>query len=319
MSTARFFQSMIRAHLGAAAIVDGEGRVVVSNQDARTQLGVRAGTKFSACCNDPAQAESDLAFSAGSTANYVFAVDFLAHETVAVFGSRLMPEPIDMKQTWVLLRFDTQANLAANFEVQSDRVERLNRRLRDETKRRRALEAANASLEQEMHRDSKTLLLTHEGLERALKDHVARPNAAPLAMIYLDLNDFKKINDTYGHGAGDVAIVEVGRIIRSNLRRGDLAARLGGDEFAIVLVGPQDRNEVGLFVARLHDLMAVPILYRDPTTGDAHPIQLSFSAGVAQYPADTKDISLLATFADQAMYRAKGRGIPTGIYIRRQG
>ena len=166
--------------------------------------------------------------------------------------------------------------------------------MRSEIERRLALEIANASLTEEVQHDAKTCLLTPKGLEEVLRSHVQTTPESPLSMIYLDLNDFKIINDTLGHDAGDLAISEVGRILRENLRQHDIAARMGGDEFAIVLRGAQSRPRINQFVLRLHELISEAIEYRDPVTDKIHMITLSFSAGVARYPSDTRDVSLLS-------------------------
>lgn len=123
-----------------------------------------------------------------------------------------------------------------------------------------------------------------------------------LAVCYLDLDDFKLINDTFGHETGDRLLVEVARRLREELREGDTVARLGGDEFALLLNdigGPADCRET---VARIFAALAKPF----PVVDDVVPI--SASIGVTLFAGAGDDDDGLLRQADQALYLAKRAG-----------
>lgn len=123
-----------------------------------------------------------------------------------------------------------------------------------------------------------------------------------LAVLFIDLDGFKPVNDTWGHAAGDAVLVEVARRLLDNVRESDIAARLGGDEFVVVLTEAVDRSGVVIAARNLLQALAVP--YALPE-GRA---DVSASIGVAFYPEDGLAAEALLTVADQAMYRAKAAG-----------
>ncbi|AML52290.1 GGDEF domain-containing protein [Falsihalocynthiibacter arcticus] len=309
-----YYQKVANAYAGATVIVDLDGKIVAVNNAANEKFAFNLGDDFCASFMDPQAALLGLQESAAPNANHLFQIKLAGQETLAIFGTGVVPEPSQSfrGKPSVLLRLETQSALSSRFTSSpTDGLEDLNQRLRFEIERRLKLEMENATLEEKVKRDPKTSLLTRGGMDKALRAHVQETPDVPLIMIYLDLNGFKTINDNLGHDAGDLAIAEVGRILKENLRQDDIAARLGGDEFAVVLKGAQSRAQIQQFVLRLHDLICEPFDYTDPLTKQVHLIDLSFSAGVAKYPSDTKDVGLLTVFADRAMYSAKARGVPS--------
>ena len=122
------------------------------------------------------------------------------------------------------------------------------------------------------------------------------------AVLLLDLDDFKGINDSYGHAAGDRVLVEVAARLRSALRAGDVIARLGGDEFTVLLANVAD-TEVAMDVAR-KVLAAVSM----PCQVDGYELEPGGSIGVAMCPQDADDPITLLRYADLAMYAAKEAG-----------
>ncbi len=122
------------------------------------------------------------------------------------------------------------------------------------------------------------------------------------ALLFVDLDHFKNVNDTLGHAAGDALLVEVARRLRASVRNSDLVARLGGDEFLLLLVGPDIRTEIEQVRARLMHKMA------DPVALMGHSVHITPSVGVALYPQDGTDVQTLLRNADLAMYTAKERG-----------
>lgn len=123
-----------------------------------------------------------------------------------------------------------------------------------------------------------------------------------LAVIFLDLDGFKPINDTYGHEIGDQVLIEVAQRIKACIRLDDTASRLGGDEFAILLNDISSVEHCERLVSRL--LRTIQLPYRI----DGDFIQLGASMGVTIYPLDQADADTLLRHADQAMYQAKQTG-----------
>jgi two-component system CheB/CheR fusion protein len=120
-----------------------------------------------------------------------------------------------------------------------------------------------------------------------------------LAIIYLDLDSFKEINDTLGHGAGDVVLKHVAHQIVSSVRRTDAVARIGGDEFVIVLPGVSDRSEV----MQVANTVARAIV--EPVEVEERLLSVSASLGISMYPLDGMDTDTLLKVADESMYKVK--------------
>jgi diguanylate cyclase (GGDEF)-like protein/PAS domain S-box-containing protein len=137
--------------------------------------------------------------------------------------------------------------------------------------------------------------LLHERLEAALRDP-----SNDVSVLYLDIDDFKNLNDTLGHGYGDSALSEIARRLTANLRDTDLAARLGGDEFAVLLEGPGAVTPMDVAERLLHALRAPIVLGH-------HRVQLTVSLGAAMREPDSTVASLTRN-ADIAMYLAKTDG-----------
>ena len=127
-----------------------------------------------------------------------------------------------------------------------------------------------------------------------------------LSVVYLDLDGFKAINDTYGHACGDELLIALAQRMKAALREQDSLARIGGDEFVAVLVDLEDPNDSLVVLERLLQAAAEPVtLYR---AGDPVVVCVSASAGSALYPLDGQDADMLLRNADHAMYRAKQSG-----------
>lgn len=136
-------------------------------------------------------------------------------------------------------------------------------------------------------------------LNHALKNTQRTPE--PVAVLMLDLDEFKDINDIHGHHTGDALLVEVATRMAACIRPGDTAARLGGDEFALVL--PEADQHVAVQVAqRLLEAVSTPVVV------DSAHLRLGASIGIAISPPDLEDGDHLLRDADQAMYAAKRRG-----------
>ena len=123
-----------------------------------------------------------------------------------------------------------------------------------------------------------------------------------LAVCFLDLDDFKQVNDNYGHEIGDALLIEVAKRIKSCIREEDTASRQGGDEFALLLNDIESYSQVEQTLERIHNALAQPYLIDD------YPHQIMVSSGVTLYPSDDSDIDTLLRHADIAMYKAKQTG-----------
>jgi len=130
----------------------------------------------------------------------------------------------------------------------------------------------------------------------------ARRDGAPLALLFLDLDGFKAVNDRHGHKAGDELLVEIARRLRQTVRESDMLARLGGDEFALLAPNAKDGRELAHVAQRLLQVLDDP---RQPALSD-QPIGASI--GVALFPEDASDVQGLFAAADAAMYAAKRAG-----------
>ena len=122
------------------------------------------------------------------------------------------------------------------------------------------------------------------------------------ALMYIDLDRFKDVNDTLGHVAGDAVLGEAGARLRSIVRSEDPAARFGGDEFAVLLTGMTSPGEVDALATRICTALC------DPFVTDGREVQISASVGIAVYPDDGTSANDLLRCADAALYRAKEQG-----------
>ena len=133
--------------------------------------------------------------------------------------------------------------------------------------------------------------------------HRAQRHGGMFALVYVDVDRFKEVNDTWGHGAGDAVLIELSARLRGALRENDTVARLGGDEFALVLEELDDINDAHRLMERVTLSLQAPMHYlRD---GEQLTLAIAASIGVAAYPADGAEVDALLHAADQAMYMIK--------------
>lgn len=158
-------------------------------------------------------------------------------------------------------------------------------------------------LEHRANHDSLTGLANRDHLRITLQSSIeqaARTDAC-VALLYLDLDGFKFVNDRGGHDAGDHVLREIAARLRQGIRQGDVLARVGGDEFVVLLPSCRNVDAAHSIAEALRASLAPPITF----SGDQ--FQLDASIGVASFPEDGIDADTLLTHADQAMYAAKRR------------
>jgi diguanylate cyclase (GGDEF)-like protein len=142
--------------------------------------------------------------------------------------------------------------------------------------------------------------LFNDRLQQAIA--TALRNKSRLALMFIDLDKFKPVNDTYGHGVGDLLLKEVALRIQDCLRESDTAARIGGDEFVVLLPAIETEQDAGTVGEKVLDALNRPFVLA------GHTLEISGSIGVAVYPEHGKDEKLLVKSADIAMYHAKKNG-----------
>ena len=154
-------------------------------------------------------------------------------------------------------------------------------------------------------RDGLTGLYNRRAFNELLASTIAnedRRSGGSLGLVILDLDHFKKLNDTYGHPAGDAALRSLARLLTQHLRKGDQAARYGGEEFVVILPGSDEERSMGA-AERLRNALQK---HRFVFEGARIPLTASF--GVAIWPADGKEPEALLSSSDRALYAAKQTG-----------
>lgn len=205
---------------------------------------------------------------------------------------------------WTLIRADGQSIVAEILvNVLTDEAGRLTGYLamaHDVTQRRHAED----QLQHVAMHDALTALPNRNMLQDLLKTSLqqAERESLHMAMMFLDLDRFKKFNDTLGHHVGDSILIEVARRLRSAMRTSDIVARLGGDEFVVLL--PRI-SEIGDGERVAHKVLD---LFTEPMKVGSHELRITPSIGLALYPDHGRDAITLMRHADLAMYQAKNAG-----------
>jgi len=154
------------------------------------------------------------------------------------------------------------------------------------------------------YHDPLTGLINRRFLKERLKSlmNYSLKNNNKLAVVFMDLDNFKMVNDSFGHEAGDILLIEISNRLKKGVREKDVIARIGGDEFVIVLNGFKDKTEVVSILDRLKESFSLPIRINE------HKLYISFSMGVSIFPQDSDSLEELLQYADIAMYDAKKKG-----------
>lgn len=163
---------------------------------------------------------------------------------------------------------------------------------------------ANARVEYLAQHDTLTGLINREQLKSVLRTQLLEAQKAQtaLAVLFVDLDRFKTINDSLGHPVGDEVLKEVARRLREMVRTTDVVCRLGGDDFVVLLAGVEDPCVVSRLGSKILSRVSMPIVH------EGRDLQITASMGISLYPQDGATVDDLMRHADAAMYQAKDRG-----------
>jgi len=221
----------------------------------------------------------------------------------AVFGGLYLAQYLLVRHAQRILReqarglADARDTLELRVEARTEELVRINRRLSQEIDERRQVEQ---QLNYLAHHDALTGLANR----RAFIEHVERciGEAKPLAILFIDLDQFKQVNDTLGHGVGDDVLIAVAARLEERAHWADRLARLGGDEFICLIEGADQGDEIALAAGE------IVAAFAEPFELGGNAFYLSASVGVCRHPRDGVTVGELLRNADTAMYRAKADG-----------
>ena len=164
-----------------------------------------------------------------------------------------------------------------------------------------ALEAARAEMERNALYDILTGLPNRRKLDQVQREQQRNP-AGRIAILHIDLDRFKLINDVFGHIVGDFVLCKVAEILRDCVPEGTLVARVGGDEFAVFFANPPDEEALGALASRMIERAALPVFY------EGNECRFGISIGIALAEGSDSEAKSLFVHADQALYQAKNEG-----------
>ncbi|MDN0081449.1 GGDEF domain-containing protein [Crenobacter sp. SG2305] len=198
---------------------------------------------------------------------------------------------------------DDTTSLQLNLAESRDELTTTRSQMQEAELRITELEAALAAASSRVQEDQLTGAFNRDGLAERLEQEILRAerNGQPLCLALLDLDDFKKLNDNYGHLVGDEALKHLVDTLRREIRPADVLARFGGEEFVLVLPNSAE-HETLRTIQKLQQTLA-----RVPLTTGAERLVMTFSAGVARWQPGMLDVELIDR-ADRAMYLAKLAG-----------
>jgi len=177
-------------------------------------------------------------------------------------------------------------------------------KISDENKAQEEILRQKQNLAKQAHYDTLTTLpnraLFYDRLSHAITK--SKRSNKEFALMFIDLDKFKEVNDTLGHDVGDIVLIEIAQRLKNSLREMDTVARLAGDEFLVIVEEIESRESVELVAQKLLEAMSVAIVV------DKINLYVTSSIGISIYPDHTQDPKVLVKHADQAMYKAKNIG-----------
>jgi len=173
---------------------------------------------------------------------------------------------------------------------------------------------AEAQLERLAHTDTLTGLANRARLWQQAEQMLekVRQRESQMGVLFIDLDQFKQINDSMGHDVGDMLLQTVARRLRSTVRESDCVARLGGDEFVVVLPHLRGQDDMVRIAEKIMQQFTLPLVL------EGKPVRVGASIGVALYPSDGDDVRTLLKCADSALYHAKSLGRGTVQFYRHE-
>ena len=243
-------------------------------------------------CNDVMQDERTLPFreALGATNLNAVAIIPLSRNATVVGGLILCAFEVGYFDTQLI---ELLVEMASNISFALDTMEK-------ETQRREAEERFAQLAQYDVLTGLPNRNLFRDRLLQAMAR--ARRSGGLVGLMFFDLDRFKQINDTLGHGTGDRVLQEVAARLKEHLREIDTIARLGGDEFTLIVEGAADSARLAMVAQKVHETMAAPIRI------NGREIFVSTSIGITVYPRDATEVDDLVRNADLAMYRAKREG-----------
>ncbi|MCX8522130.1 MAG: GGDEF domain-containing protein [Rhodoferax sp.] len=226
---------------------------------------------------------------------------------LALVVARLVTRPINSISRAVQ-RFASEHHTELVGTRRSDEIGTLARRfveMQDQiTAQMRELERSHHEMELLARHDPMTGLPNRRLFQERLDEALARAqrNAQRFAILFIDVDKFKPINDRYGHEAGDQVLKVIAQRMLQHTRKVDTVARMGGDEFVVLLDSTEGQDSIAAFADKLIDNVHQPIPY------DGSLLEVGFSVGISQYPDHGRTAHELLSNADTAMYQAKSAG-----------
>lgn len=285
-------ETLIEQIRAGIVVLDRQGRVVDINPTARTLLGLNSGHEVGKHASVTLPAEITALESEGQTEMHLEREDV---RQVEVRITNLL-EASGEKNGKLILLYDITSRKSAERELQE-----ANQRLLAQVEE---IQGLKEKLREESIRDPLTGLYNRRYLEEMLVREISRSNRQhkPVSFMLLDADNFKHINDEYGHLCGDEVLKELAAMILEHTRREDIVCRFGGDEFIIILPG----TSLSIAAARAESLRgkfaAKKIQVRDQV------ITATFSVGVASYPKNGSTSDAVIRACDDALYLAKAKG-----------
>ncbi|BCR03624.1 hypothetical protein DESUT3_06930 [Desulfuromonas versatilis] len=256
--------------------------------------------------------KQELAQELGVTTGLIAPL-FQGDQVIGGLSAFRRQRPFDATDAELLTLFSQRASIAyGNMKLLESLEQRVAERTAELEEKNLQLQRNQSRLDHLAHHDPLTdlpnRLLCQDRLEHAMAK--ARRSGHSVALLFLDLDRFKKINDSLGHAIGDRVLCEVARRLRGSLRESDTVARMGGDEFVIVLEMLRDGQDVSGIARKILDQLAAPVVIEN------HEMYLTTSIGISLHPEDGATIDDLMKAADVAMYRAKDAGRNTFQFYR---
>lgn len=287
-------------------VVDEDGGLWLSNRAAQRQYGQIENARFlDLFAEGPERVRARLSRAFKSSTPVFIGLEGACGDRMTFSGWRLS-DVSGLGRPLAILQLDQTKTLVGKFLSAAEDAKRSSRRLADSLAQQRDLRHEAARLKRLNETDPMTGLLNpvafrHQA-ERLLAEVPDR--LAQVALIYLDLDNFKWVNDTFGHQAGDSVIRSTARVLHRAIREGDIAGRLGGDEFMVVLRNAE-REAAAAIALRIATGISRPLSWSSPGQTAVSTIKPMASFGISCATVAGQTLEALQHEAEEAMYLAK--------------